>query len=77
MASKAPDTAWQRVSKARRAQVYRAIGHAAREARLDGDPEVAEDLRTGMNVLRAHGRAAAPHRSTRGHTTRKRPQRRR
>lgn len=76
MTSTSSDKAWQRMPKSRRARVYRAIGHASREARLDGDPEVAEDLRTSMNVLRAHGRAAAPPRTKRGHTARKTRRRR-
>jgi hypothetical protein len=66
------DTRWQRVPKARRARVYRAIGHAAREARLDGDPEIADDLRIVMELLRAHGRAAPPGKSARSKQRRKR-----
>lgn len=54
------DAKWQRTSKARRAAVYRAVGRAARLAREDREGELADDLRTVMNVLRAH--AAAPRR---------------
>jgi hypothetical protein len=50
----AADARWQRVPKARRAKVYRAIGRAARDAREDRDAELAADLRTVMEVLRAH-----------------------
>jgi hypothetical protein len=56
----AADAKWQRTSKARRAAVYRAVGRAARVAREDREPELAGDLRTVMNVLRAH--AAPPRR---------------
>ena len=51
------DRAWQTMSKARRAAVYRAIGRAAKNARNLGDPGVADDLRVVMNVLRAHAKA--------------------
>ena len=54
------DASWQRLSKPRRAAVYRWIGRAARLAREDGDSEVAADLRVAMAVLR--GRARAPKR---------------
>jgi hypothetical protein len=52
----AADARWQRLSKARRAAVYRAIGRAARIAREDREPEVAADLRVVMDVLRAHAK---------------------
>ena len=55
----AADARWQRLPKTRRAAVYRAIGRAARIAREDRDAELAEDLRTIMNVLRAHAVARA------------------
>jgi hypothetical protein len=58
----AADAQWQRLPKARRAAVYRAIGRAARIAREDRDAELASDLRAIMNVLRAH--AVARSRST-------------
>jgi hypothetical protein len=66
----AADAQWQRLPKARRAAVYRAIGRAARIAREDRDAELSQDLRTIMNVLRAHAvgartkRAGARTRST-------------
>jgi hypothetical protein len=60
----AADAKWQRIPKARRAAVYRAIGRAARIAREDRDAELAEDLRTIMNVLRAHAVAGVRTRST-------------
>jgi len=50
------DSDWQRMPKARRAAVYRAIGRAARIAREDGDAKVTADLRIAMNVLRAHAK---------------------
>jgi hypothetical protein len=53
----AADAKWQRLPKARRAAVYRAIGRAARNAREDRDTEVASDLRVVMDVLRAHAKA--------------------
>lgn len=43
---------WQKLTKARRAAVYRAIGRAARVAREDRDAEIASDLRIVMDVLR-------------------------
>lgn len=55
----ASDAKWQRMSKARRAAVYRAIGRAAREAREAGDSDVEADIRVVMNVLRAHAKKAA------------------
>ena len=66
----AADAKWQRMSKPRRAAVYRAIGRASRIAREDRDAELAEDLRTIMNVLRAHAVAAARTRSTTKRKTR-------
>jgi hypothetical protein len=51
------DKAWQRLPKARRASVYRAIGRAARMAREDRDKEIEADLRIAMNVLRSHAKA--------------------
>jgi hypothetical protein len=53
----ATDTKWQKMPKARRAAVYRAIGRAAREAREDGEGELQDDIRTVMNVLRGHAKA--------------------
>ena len=44
---------WQKLTKSRRAAVYRAIGRAARDAREDRDQELASDLRIVMDVLRA------------------------
>jgi hypothetical protein len=55
----ASDAKWQRMSKARRAAVYRAIGRAAREAREAGDSDVEADVRVVMNVLRAHAKKPA------------------
>lgn len=52
----ATDTKWQKMPKARRAAVYRAIGRAARVAREDGEPELQDDIRTVMNVLRSHAK---------------------
>lgn len=43
---------WQRVTKERRAAVYRAIGRAARVAREDREKDLASDLRIVMDVLR-------------------------
>lgn len=43
---------WQKLSKDRRAAVYRAIGRAARVAREDRDRELAGDLRIVMDALR-------------------------
>ena len=51
------DAPWQRLSKPRRAAVYRWIGRAARLAREDKEPEVAADLRVAMAVLRGHAKA--------------------
>ena len=56
------DSPWQRLSKPRRAAVYRWIGRAARLAREDGETEVSADLRIAMAVLRGH--AKAPKRRT-------------
>jgi hypothetical protein len=53
----AADAKWQRLPKARRAAVYRAIGRASRSAREDRDAELAGDLRVVMDVLRAHAKA--------------------
>jgi hypothetical protein len=55
------DSPWQRLTKPRRAAVYRAIGRAARDAREAKDSELTGDIRTAMNVLRSHAR---PSRST-------------
>lgn len=52
----ASDGKWQRLPKARRAGVYRAIGRASRNAREDGDKDVAADVRVAMDVLRAHAK---------------------
>jgi hypothetical protein len=43
---------WQKLSKERRAAVYRAIGRAARVAREDRDTALTGDLRIVMDVLR-------------------------
>ena len=43
---------WNRLPKARRAAVYRAIGRAGRFAREDKKPELAADLRIAMAALR-------------------------
>lgn len=51
------DARWQRLPKARRASVYRAIGRAARDAREAGDATIAADVRIAIDVLRAHARA--------------------
>lgn len=51
------DAHWQRLSKPRRASVYRAIGRAARIAREDGDKDIEADLRIAMTVLRSHAKA--------------------
>jgi hypothetical protein len=67
----AADAPWQKLSKARRAAVYRAIGRASRIAREDRDAELAQDLRTIMNVLRAHA-VANRARSTKKRTTARR-----
>lgn len=69
----AADARWQRLPKVRRAAVYRAIGRAARIAREARDAELAEDLRTIMNVLRAHAVARG---SSRAKSTRTTPKRR-
>jgi hypothetical protein len=61
----AADAHWQKLPKARRAAVYRAIGRAARIAREDREAELADDLRTIMNVLRSHAVAGARTRSPR------------
>ena len=53
----AADAKWQRVTKPRRAAVYRAIGRAARVARENKEAAVAADLRIAMDVLRAHAKA--------------------
>lgn len=66
---------WQRLTKARRAKVYRAIGRAARDARESGDPEVAADVRIVIDLLRAHARVSRA-RAARARTT-ARPRRRR
>lgn len=55
----AADAKWQRVTKPRRAAVYRAIGRAARIARENKESDVAADLRIVMDVLRAHAKAPA------------------
>lgn len=53
-----PDGKWQRVTKPRRAAVYRAIGRAARIAREDKRSELAADLRIVIDVLRVHAKAS-------------------
>jgi hypothetical protein len=45
---------WQRLPKARRAAVYRAIGRAAKIVRESGEATTATDLRIAMDVLRTH-----------------------
>jgi hypothetical protein len=52
----AADARWQRLSKSRRAAIYRAIGRAARVARESREIAVAADLRVVMDVLRAHAK---------------------
>ena len=44
---------WQKLTKGRRAAVYRSIGRAARVAREDRDAELTGDLRIVMDVLRS------------------------
>ena len=61
----AADARWQRLNKARRAAVYRAIGRAGREAREAGESEVAADVRIAIGVLRSRSRASASGRSKR------------
>jgi len=56
----AADAKWQRVTKPRRADVYRAIGRTARIARENRQTELAVDLRVVMDVLRAHAKAPKP-----------------
>jgi hypothetical protein len=51
---KTSDDRWKQLPSRRRAAVYRAIGHASREARLDGWPELAGDVRLAMDVVRSH-----------------------
>lgn len=51
------DGRWQRMTKPRRAVVYRAIGRTARIARENRDADLAADLRVVMDVLRAHAKA--------------------
>lgn len=53
----AVDAKWQRVTKPRRAAVYRSIGRAARLARENRQTELAADLRMVMDVLRVHAKA--------------------
>jgi hypothetical protein len=55
----ASDARWQHMPKARRAAVYRAIGHAAREAREERDKQLEGDLRVVMTVLRARAKVAS------------------
>jgi hypothetical protein len=55
----ATDTKWQKMPKARRAAVYRAIGRAARDARENREPELQDDIRTVMNVLRGHAKGSS------------------
>lgn len=57
MAVSVVDGRWQRLPKARRAAVYRAVGRAARLAREDGEREVATDIRIAIDVLRSRARA--------------------
>jgi hypothetical protein len=66
----AADARWQRIPKARRAQVYRAVGRAARDAREERDGKLAGDLRIVMDVLRAHAKAPATRRLARRTKTR-------
>ncbi|HTM22373.1 MAG TPA: hypothetical protein VL172_17755 [Kofleriaceae bacterium] len=63
---------WQRLPKARKAAVYRAIGRAARDARESGDRDVAADVRTAMDVLRSYSHARPGRRPTRARVRRKR-----
>jgi hypothetical protein len=50
------DARWQRLTKARRADVYRAVGRAIRDARTERQTELAADLRLVIEVLRKHAR---------------------
>lgn len=61
----AGDAHWQRLSKARRAAVYRAFGRAIRDAREAKDEQLAADMRTAFEVLRNHGKAPRKRRATR------------
>jgi hypothetical protein len=56
MATSPIDARWQRLTKERRANVYRAVGRAGRAARADRDKELAGDLRLVIEVLRRHAR---------------------
>jgi hypothetical protein len=56
MAASTTDARWQRLPKARRAAVYRAIGRASREAREARAKDTAADIRIAIDVLRAHAR---------------------
>ena len=55
--STAADRRWQRIPKPRRAAVYRAIGRSSRQAREAKEKETAADVRTAMDVLRAHAKS--------------------
>lgn len=56
MATNAGDKPWQRLSKDRRAAVYRGFGRAIREARETKEAELAADMRVAFGVLRAHSK---------------------
>jgi hypothetical protein len=50
------DARWQRLTKARRADVYRAVGRSIRDARAERQTDLAADLRLVIEVLRKHAR---------------------
>ncbi len=52
-----PDDRWKQLPSRRRAAVYRAIGRASREARLDEEPELAADVRIALDVVRDRARS--------------------
>jgi hypothetical protein len=51
------DDRWKQLPSRRRAAVYRAIGRASREARLDEDSELAADVRVALDVVRTHAQS--------------------
>ena len=61
----AGDAHWQRLSKARRAAVYRGFGRAIRDAREAKDKQLAADMRTAFEVLREHAKTPRKRRTTR------------
>ncbi len=54
------DARWQRLTKARRADVYRAVGRGIRAAREERQKELAADLRLVIELLRKHARKPRP-----------------